>query len=278
MAGWRMMPYRSHRHFGSVTSATEAETSGRRYGVPQAARLLWESRDACYDRPSHEDQGNRAGRGGGNSNGSRRRRGHKPLPELRMAHAPVQCRLRQWQVGRGADGKGTSGPGASLEATTQYRAFLENFIRSHDVKSVVDAGGGDWSFSSHIDWNYAHDTVIHISTDVIADVRRLYGSSTVAFEVGNITESLPSAQPGLCEDVLQHLPNELVQRFIRYNLRPGKYKWVIVTNDRWTGRPRHCGRRTARDCSQRGPLRGKGARGSSDSVSGRHRRQGVANA
>ena len=41
-------------------------------------------------------------------------------------------------------GKGTSGSGSTLEITREYRAYIENFIKKHAVKSVIDAGCGDW--------------------------------------------------------------------------------------------------------------------------------------
>jgi hypothetical protein len=47
-----------------------------------------------------------------------------------------------------------------------------------------------------------------------------------------ITEDLPAADLLIIKDVLQHLSNELVHKFIKNNLRKGKYKWVILTNDR----------------------------------------------
>ena len=34
------------------------------------------------------------------------------------------------------------------------------------------------------------------------------------------------------DNVLQHLSNKLVHKFIGNNLRKRKYKWVILTNDR----------------------------------------------
>jgi hypothetical protein len=86
-----------------------------------------------------------------------------------------------------------------LEITREYRAYVEDFIKTHSVKSVVDAGCGDWSFSSAMDWGDA---------------------------------SLPGADLLISKDVLQHLSNELVHKFIRNNLRKGKYKWVILTNTR----------------------------------------------
>ena len=54
--------------------------------------------------------------------------------------------------GRDVAGKGTSGTGSTLEITREYRAYLQDFIKKNRVTSVVDAGSGDWSFSSTIDW------------------------------------------------------------------------------------------------------------------------------
>ncbi len=130
------------------------------------------------------------------------------------------------------DGKGTSGSGSTLQITTEYRAFLEQFIKSHEIKSVVDAGCGDWEFSSAVDWNRARYLGIDISTKVIAEVKRKHESKTVRFMVGDVTQSLPPADLLICKDVLQHLPIKLIKRFIKNNLRKGKYKWALLTNDR----------------------------------------------
>src|SRR4029434_6334963 len=57
--------------------------------------------------------------------------------------------------GKDVAGKGTSGSGSTLEITREYRAYVEDFMRTHRVRSVVDAGCGDWSFSSAMDWGDA---------------------------------------------------------------------------------------------------------------------------
>jgi hypothetical protein len=41
-------------------------------------------------------------------------------------------------------GKGTSGTGSTLEITREYRVYVEDFVKKHNVRSVVDAGCGDW--------------------------------------------------------------------------------------------------------------------------------------
>jgi SAM-dependent methyltransferase len=134
-------------------------------------------------------------------------------------------------------GRGTSGSGSTLEITGEYRAYLEDFIRTHGVRSVVDAGCGDWGFSSAIDWGGASYLGIDIASDVIDAVREKHETDRIRFQVGDITEDLPAADLLISKDVLQHLSNDLVQKFVRNNLRPGKYKWAILTNDRGTGSP-----------------------------------------
>ena len=137
--------------------------------------------------------------------------------------------------GKDGAGKGTSGTGSTLEITREYRAYVEDFMSTHSVKSVVDAGCGDWSFSSAIDWGNASYLGVDIASDVIAAARKRYETDKIKFQVGDITDELPAADLLISKDVLQHLSNELVHKFIRNNLRKGKYKWVILTNDRGTG-------------------------------------------
>ena len=134
--------------------------------------------------------------------------------------------------GTNVAGKGTSGTGSTVEITREYRAYVEDFIKKHSVKSVVDAGCGDWSFSSAMDWGEASYLGVDIASDVIAAVRNKHEKGKIKFQVGDITDELPAAELLISKDVLQHLSNELVHKFIRNNLRKGKYKWVILTNDR----------------------------------------------
>jgi SAM-dependent methyltransferase len=134
--------------------------------------------------------------------------------------------------GRDGTGKGTSGTGSTLEITREYRAFIEDFITRHNVRSVVDAGCGDWGFSSAINWGDASYLGIDIASSVIESVRRKHETEKIKFQVGDITEDLPRADLLISKDVLQHISNDLVHKFIRNNLRNGKYKWAIVTNDR----------------------------------------------
>ena len=139
--------------------------------------------------------------------------------------------------GRDVAGKGTSGSGSTLEITREYRAYLQDFIRKHQVRSIVDAGCGDWTFSSAIDWGGARYLGVDIASDVIEANRKRYEKRNITFQVGDITEELPPADLLISKDVLQHLPDTLVHKFIRNNMKKGQYKWVLLTNDRGSGNP-----------------------------------------
>jgi SAM-dependent methyltransferase len=133
--------------------------------------------------------------------------------------------------GRDASNRGWSGTGSTLEITKEYRAFIEDFIVRNRITSVVDAGCGDWNFSKDIDWHGAQYVGIDISTVVLERVKKKYENEHVTFWVGDATEELPAADLLICKDVLQHLPNRLIQKFIKNNLKKGKYRWAIITND-----------------------------------------------
>jgi len=122
-----------------------------------------------------------------------------------------------------ATGKGTSGSGSTLEITREYRAYIEDFIKKHAVNSVIDVGCWDWSYSSAIDWGDASYLGVDIASDVIVPVRKKYETGKIKFQVGDITEELPAADLLISKDVLQHLFNDLIHKFIKNNLRKGKY-------------------------------------------------------
>ncbi len=55
------------------------------------------------------------------------------------------------------------------------------------------------------------------------------------YKTSDITDELSSADLLICKNVLQHLSNAMVARFIRKNLMPGKFRLALITNDVGTG-------------------------------------------
>lgn len=131
--------------------------------------------------------------------------------------------------GTNADGKGHSGEGSTIEKTKIYRFFLEDFIAEHQIKSIVDYGCGDWESTQLVNLEGINYTGVDIVKPVIENNIAKYGSPTVKFVHANGNEiDLPKADLLICKDVLQHLPNSAIHKFIT---QIPKYKYCLITND-----------------------------------------------
>ncbi len=130
--------------------------------------------------------------------------------------------------GKNESGTGHSGTGSTLHATVVYRAFLQQFLKDHNIKTVVDAGCGDWEFSQTIDWSGIDYRGYDIVESVIAKDKTKFGAPNINFFVGNIVEDeLPAADLLISKHVMQHLPNADVIKFLG---KRGKYKHVLLVN------------------------------------------------
>lgn len=131
--------------------------------------------------------------------------------------------------GRNDQGVGFSGEGSLLLNTREYISFLEKFIKEYGITSVVDAGCGDWEFSRYVDWTGINYSGYDIVTQVIEKNKILFSSPTINFARANITTvDFPKADLLLCKEVLQHLPNEDILKFLQ---QIEKFKYCLITNE-----------------------------------------------
>lgn len=122
-----------------------------------------------------------------------------------------------------------SGDGSDENLCAGYVAFLQDFFKRHNIKSIVDCGCGDWQFSKNIDFSGIDYKGFDVANFVIERNNATYKKDNVNFSLYNGDFSLlPSADLLLCKDVLQHLPNAKIQEFID-NLH--KFKFALITND-----------------------------------------------
>ncbi len=123
-----------------------------------------------------------------------------------------------------------SGEGSIPSRNRRYMKILRDFLREKQIKSVVDLGCGDWSFSRQIDWSGIDYLGIDIVPELIDSLNERFGRPGVCFRRDNIvTCSLPQADLAISKDVLQHLPSPLVSQYIE---RLRSFKYAILTNDR----------------------------------------------
>lgn len=127
------------------------------------------------------------------------------------------------------NGEGTSGEGSMLETTETYRQFLQSFFSTHNIRSVVDVGCGDWEFSRAMNWEGIEYVGYDVVPSVIEKNQAKFTTDAIHFVHGDATAiDLPSADLLICKDVLQHLPNQDIQTFIK---QLGKFKYCLITND-----------------------------------------------
>jgi SAM-dependent methyltransferase len=126
----------------------------------------------------------------------------------------------------GAWGQG-SGSGSSEAVTRPYRQFLEDFMRRHRIRSVVDIGCGDWQFSRHVDWSGVRYLGVDVSATALG-ISRQFEAPNIAFrEADAREEALPPADLLVSKDVLQHWSNDDILRFLP---RLQNYRYALITN------------------------------------------------
>lgn len=121
-----------------------------------------------------------------------------------------------------------SGEGSQRRHTKRYMSFLQAFLRSNNIKSVVDIGCGDWQFSQFIDWKGIDYSGFDVVGSVIEANQRKFAAPGVRFQltVGG-TSDFPSADLLIAKDVLQHWSNDAIRAFLP-NFK--KYSYCLITN------------------------------------------------
>ena len=129
-------------------------------------------------------------------------------------HARVFARLYE-------DGEwGKEHPGSTLEASRPYRAFVEQLIVEHDIRSVLDAGCGMAGYPHAIDWKGARYVGLDVVPAVVeANRARFPGVEYVegdARRLDALNGFVPKAGFDLLlvKDVLQHWSLESVRAFL----------------------------------------------------------------
>lgn len=137
---------------------------------------------------------------------------------------------RECEWGKNEMGEGLSGPGSTLEQGKPFIDYLQDFLdNKQDIHSVLDVGCGDWVLAQKIDWGEREYLGIDAAEIVIKRNQSRFGSSKIKFAQSDLmTDELPSADLLICKDVLMHLPNNGVFKFL---LQLHKFKYCILIHD-----------------------------------------------
>lgn len=120
-----------------------------------------------------------------------------------------------------------SGDGSGVEYTAGYRAFLEKYMRDHDVESVLDVGCGDWQFSKLVDWGNR----LYVGYEVVDQlVRRLNDEnvSTLRYFTNTMPGMMTRFDLIIIKDVMIDLPNDEITSMM---LTLPKASHFLLVND-----------------------------------------------
>jgi GR25 family glycosyltransferase involved in LPS biosynthesis len=107
--------------------------------------------------------------------------------------------------------------------------FIQSFIGSHGVKSVVDFGCGDWQFSRFINWSGADYVGLDLVPHLIETNRKNFERSGVSFEIFRSLDDVPDADLLICKDVFQHLSNDTIAKYLA--IFKQRFRFLLITND-----------------------------------------------
>ncbi len=136
---------------------------------------------------------------------------------------------REAKWGVNEKGEGFSGCGSTVREAAPYMKFLQDFIKKNKIKTIVDVGCGDWTFSQYVDWNGAKYTGIDVVRAVIDKNNAQFSTKKISFiHSDGMDMNLPKADLIICKDVLQHLPDSEIEKFLK---QLHKFKHCLITND-----------------------------------------------
>lgn len=127
----------------------------------------------------------------------------------------------------GIPGEFYSGTGSDLDIAGPYCKLVREFIREHNVKSIVDLGCGDFRVSQNLLTPGISYTGIDVASSLIERNNRLFSGPDIRFRAGNaIDEPPPAADLCLIRQMLQHLSN---QQILRIFANCHAIRWLLVS-------------------------------------------------
>lgn len=123
-----------------------------------------------------------------------------------------------------------SGEGSDLSRTTVIRSRLVPLLRRFDIRSILDAGCGDFHWMREIPLDGVTYAGVDVVDEVIAHNRRRYQDPPRrVFERMDVArDDLPDADLVLCRDCLVHMPLSHAVAAIQ-NFRRGGARYLLAT-------------------------------------------------
>ena len=134
--------------------------------------------------------------------------------------------------------EGSSGLGSAIWYNKKtYIPFIHKFLKKYKIKSVVDLGCGDFRIGlllygkAKIDYTGydAYKGVIDYNNDKFKEHKHFHFIHSDFTSVKD-RENINNADLCIIKDVLQHLPNDIIIKFMDYIVKSHKFKYILLIN------------------------------------------------
>ncbi len=123
-----------------------------------------------------------------------------------------------------------SGGGSTLRRTLQIRNKLPALLKKYNIRSICDAGCGDFNWMKHVDMGKTRYIGVDIVGDIIDTNKALYANERRQFvELDIINEKLPEVDLILCRECLFHLSFADIQTTIS-NFKANRSMYLLTTH------------------------------------------------
>jgi SAM-dependent methyltransferase len=131
------------------------------------------------------------------------------------------------------DVESVSGAGSGLARTADLRARLPELLTRLRVRSMLDAGCGDFYWMRAVDLPVRRYVGVDVVPELVSQLQAEHARRGRRFLHADITrDPLPRVQLVLCREVLFHFPDEDVRRALA-NLRARtRATWLLTTSFR----------------------------------------------
>jgi hypothetical protein len=128
-------------------------------------------------------------------------------------------------------GGSLNGPGSSLGCTESIRLRLPGLLNAYQIRSVLDAPCGDWTWMSQVDLTGIDYLGWDVDPEQIRRNQAAYEREGVRFLAVNILKTLlrPRVDLILCRDFLAHLPTNYISAVLDRFQRSGS-RYLLASN------------------------------------------------
>jgi hypothetical protein len=150
------------------------------------------------------------------------------------AHGPQNCQAVFQEIHDSNDwgsNSSVSGPGSEIRETEDIRKLLPELVRRLDIKTILDAPCGDFSWMKQVELSGCDYVGADVVLPLINRNQLEYGRPNRSFVRVDLTkEPLPKADLILCRDCLIHLSFKDALATIR-NFRRSGGGYLLITTD-----------------------------------------------